>query len=291
MDLRILRYFVTVANEGTISQAARVLHVSQPTLSKQLMELEEELDLTLFMRGNRNITLTQDGLFFLGKAKEILHLVDHTLANLHTSKTLTGQLTIGLNETPNIAYLTSTFKDIQKQNPDTQIHLQGMTTEIAYEKLDQGLLDFVVTVGSMTSDHYQHLQLPVQDTACLVLPKDHPLAKKTSIRGKDLIDQPLIAFGQKSGYQDLANWLGTSLEQLNIVASFNLPTIGIQMVQAGLGLAFNLEGFSLPEDLVSRPLHPLATPHLQLLWKKEQPLSPLAQEFLEQLKRKGMEDR
>lgn len=283
MELRVLRYFVAVANERNITRAAESLHVSQPTLSKQLMDLEDELDLTLFMRGNRTITLTEDGEYFLRKAREILHLVDHTVANLHTRDRLTGELAIGANESPNLAHLSEIFRQIRQDNPETKFHLHGMTTDHAFERLDKGLLDFVIAVGSVTVSKYEHLTLPWQDKACILLPKDHPLAEKKAITGKDLEDYPIIAFGQESGYRDLANWLGTSLDKLNFAGSFNVPSVGIQMTQAALGLAFNLEGFALPDDIVSLPLEPLAQPHLQLFWKKDQTLSPLAQEFLERV--------
>lgn len=283
MELRVLRYFVAVANERNITRAAESLHISQPTLSKQLMDLEDELDLTLFMRGNRTITLTEDGEYFLRKAREILNLVDHTVTNLHTRDRITGELAIGANESPNLAHLSSIFKEIREENPDTKFHLHGMTTDHAFEKLDKGLLDFVIAVGSVNVDKYEHLQLPWQDRACVLLPKDHPLAAKTSITGKDLENYPIIAFGQESGYRDLANWLGTSIDKLTFAGSFNVPSVGVQMTQAGLGIAFNLEGFALPDDIVSRPLEPLAEPHMQLFWKKDQTFSPLAQEFLHRI--------
>lgn len=283
MELRVLRYFVAVANERNITRAAESLHISQPTLSKQLMDLEDELDLTLFMRGNRTITLTEDGEYFLRKAREILNLVDHTVANLHTRDRITGELAIGANESPNLAYLSSIFKEIREENPDTKFHLQGMTTDHAFERLDKGLLDFVITVGLVNTDKYHKLRLPWTDKGSLLMPIEHPLTQKKSITGKDLENYPIIAFGQEDAYRDLANWMGSSIDKINFVGSFNVPSVGIQMTQAGLGLAFTLEGFSLPDNIVSRPLEPLAKPSLQLFWKKDQTFSPLAQEFLDRV--------
>ena len=284
MELRVLRYFVAVANERNITRAAESLHVSQPTLSKQLMDLEDELDLTLFMRGNRTITLTEDGEFFLRKAREILSLVDSTVANLHSREQLSGQLNIGANESPQLKHITDIFHGIHRDHPETQFHLQGMTTDLAFERLDKGLLDFVISVGLVNTDRYDHLRLPWTDRAVLIMPKDHPLADKEYISGKDLEDYSIIAFGQEFAYQDLANWLGTSPDKINFVGSFNVPSIGIQMTQAGLGLAFSLDGFALPDDLVARPLRPTAEPSLRLIWKKDQPMSELAQTFLSDVK-------
>lgn len=280
MELRVLRYFVAVANERNITRAAESLHISQPTLSKQLMDLEDEIDLTLFMRGNRTITLTEDGEYFLQKAREIIALVDNTVANLHTHEQLSGELYIGANETPQLKHLAQIFKTIHQENPDTKLHLEGMITDLAFERLDKGLLDFVVSVGLVNTDKYQQLRLPWTDKATLIMPNNHPLSTNQTITGSDLDAYPLIAFGQEYSYQDLANWMGTSIDRLNFVGSFNVPSVGIQMTQSGLGIAFSLEGFPLPDDLVSRPLEPAAEPSLRLIWKKDQVLSPLAQEFL-----------
>lgn len=283
MELRVLRYFVAVANERNITRAAESLHISQPTLSKQLMDLENELDLTLFMRGNRTITLTEDGEYFLRKAREIIHLVDHTVDNLHSRDQLSGTLTIGANESPQLQHIVQICSGIHKDNPDTKFHLQGMTTDHAFERLDKGLLDFVITVGLVNTDKYHKLRLPWTDKGSLLMPIEHPLTQKKSITGKDLENYPIIAFGQEDAYRDLANWMGSSIDKINFVGSFNVPSVGIQMTQAGLGLAFTLEGFSLPDNIVSRPLEPLAKPSLQLFWKKDQTFSPLAQEFLNRI--------
>lgn len=284
MELRVLRYFVAVANERNITRAAESLHVSQPTLSKQLMDLEDELDLTLFMRGNRTITLTEDGEYFLRKTREILALVDNTVANLHTREQLSGELHIGANESPQLEHLAQIFADIRSENPDTRFHLQGMNTDQSFERLDKGLLDFVVSVGLVNAERYEQLRLPWTDKGMLLMPKDHPLAEKESVMGADLENYPIIAFGQEYSYTDLANWLGTSPDKLNFAGSFNVPSVGIQMTQAGLGLAFCLEGIPLADDLTARPLEPAAEPGLRLIWKKDQPMSSLAEEFLERVR-------
>lgn len=287
MELRILRYFLTVANERNITRAAQSLHVSQPTLSKQLMDLEDELDLTLSMRGNREITLTEDGEYFLQKTREILALVDQTIANIHRREQLSGQLHIGGNESPQLKYLAQLFADIRQENPKIQLRLHGMTTDLAFEQLDKGLLDFVLSVGLVDAAKYEHIKLPWQDKAALILPTDHPLAQKNSITGQDLEGYPIIAFSQEYAYTDLANWMGTSPDKLSIAGTFNVPSIGIHMAQGGLGLAFSLEEMPLPKDLTSRPLEPAATPSLpslRLIWKKDQVLSNLAQEFLQKIK-------
>lgn len=283
MELRVLRYFVAVANERNITRAAQSLHVSQPTLSKQLMDLEDELDLTLFMRGNREITLTEDGEYFLHKTREILSLVDTTVANIHTREQLSGQLHIGANESPQLKHLAHVFTDIQTENPDTQFHLHGMTTDLAFEKLDKGLLDFVVSVGLVNANKYEQIRLPWIDTGGLLMPLEHPLSKKETITEQDLENYPIIAFGQEYSYTDLSNWMGAGLGKIQFVGSFNVPSIGIQMTQAGLGLAFCLKGIPLPDDLTFRPLDPTANPSLRLIWKKDQAMSSLAEEFLERV--------
>ena len=283
MELRVLHYFVTVASAGNITRASQQLLVTQPTLSKQLKELEEELGVTLFVRGNREIRLTEDGDYFLRKAKEILALVDNTVSNLHADEELSGDLYIGGNESPQLTYLVRLFTAIHQEAPNTQLHLQAMTTDLAFEQLDKGLLDFVLSVGLVNTEKYEHLRLPWQDQGMLLIPKEHPLAQKETITGHDLEDYPIIAFGQKDAYADLANWLGTSPDRLQFVGSFSIPSVGIQMVQAGLGLAFCLDGITIPEELTLRPLEPAATPSLRLIWKKDQPLSKLGQAFLDRL--------
>lgn len=284
MELRVLQYFITIAAEGNITKASQILHMSQPTLSKQLRDLEDELGIQLFDRGNRGMTLTPGGEYFLGKVKDIISLLDGTLANLRTQDTLTGELHIGTNESPKLKELTAIFAEIEKDHPDTQLHLHGLRMEDAFEQLDKGLLDFVLSVGLVKTERYEHIRLPWMDQAAIILPKDHPLAQKDTIKASDLEGLPLIVFGQKEAYHDLSNWFGKSIDQLHIVGSFNIPSIGIQMTLSGLGLAFSLSDLPLPEELVSRPLKPLATPALRLIWKKDHTLSDLAQAFLQRIK-------
>lgn len=288
MELRVLRYFLAVAREQSISGAAESLHITQPTLSRQLMELEEELGKRLFIRGSRKITLTEDGILFRKRATEILDLVEKTEAELHApDDIITGDIYIGGGETDAMRLIARIASDLRKKHPGIRYHLYSGNGDNVTERLDKGLLDFGVLIEYGDLKKYNHIHLPVEDTWGLLMPKDCPLAKNDVITPEDLSDVPLITSSQSIG-NDFLSWLGKEIDTLNIVSTYNLIYNASLMVDEGFGYALCLDKLlntSGDSRLCFRPLSPRYEAKLDLVWKKYQVFSKAAEKFLELAKK------
>lgn len=286
MELRVLRYFLAVAREENISRAAEALHTSQPSLSRQLKELEEELGKTLFLRGRRKITLTEDGMFLRKRAEEIVDLADRTARELTSREDLlTGDVYIGAGETEGMRLVARAAGALAQSSPDVHLHIvSGDRADIA-EQMDKGLLDFAVLVGNSDAQKkYEHLLLPQRDTWSVLMRKDHPLAQKSAVRPEDLYQEPLLLSRQAVDGSPLLIWLGRSLSQLNVVSTHNLIYNASLMVAEGLGMALTLDGLintTGESSLCYRPLSPALEVELFLTWKRYQAFSPAAAKFLE----------
>ena len=294
MELRVLRYFLAVAREENISRAAEALHTAQPSLSRQLKELEEELGKTLFLRGRRKITLTEDGMFLRKRAEEIIELVDRTTRELTLSaETLAGDVYIGAGETEGMQLVARVAGTLAHDFPDIHLHIvSGDRTDIV-EQLDKGLIDFAVLVGRPdTQKKYEHLCLPQRDTWSVLLRRDHPLAQKSAVRPEDLYQEPLLLSRQIEDGSPFLTWLGKSLSQLNVVSTHNLIYNASLMVAEGLGAAVTLAGLintTGDSRLCYRPLSPSLEVELFLMWKRYQALSPAAAKFLELMRQETAE--
>lgn len=289
MELRVLRYFLAVAQEESISAAAEYLHLTQPTLSRQLMELEEELGKTLFLRGKRRITLTEDGMLLRKRAGEILELVDKTQSELQGSGgVVAGDISIGAGETDAMRLIVRAAGDLQRQYPNIHVHIiSGDRVDVA-EHLDKGLIDFALLVGEVDMRKYDSLLLPVRDTWVVLMPKDHPLAARESIRPEDLWDQPLTLSRQVRDGSPVLKWMGRSLSQLNVVSTHNLIYNASLMVDEGLSLAVTLDKLintTGDSRLCYRPLEPRLEVELYLVWKKYQVMTKASELFLERLRK------
>ena len=289
MDIRVLQYFLTVAREESISRAAEALHMTQPPLSRQLKELEDELGKQLFIRGSRHITLTAEGQLLRRRAEEMVSLMARTRQEIQTaSDHISGDIYIGSGETDGLHIVASAIRRTQNTYPDIRYHLySGNANDIA-EKLDQGLLDFGLFLGSVNKDKYNYVKLPHADTWGLVLPREHPLAAKNCITPQDLHGLPLICSRQMLEENSLTGWLGSEQQHLNIVATYNLSAYTLAtLANAGAGciLAFDkLLNTSDTTGLCFRPLEPQLKADMYLGWKKYQLFSKAAHAFLEQLK-------
>lgn len=288
MELRVLRYFLAVAQEESISAAAEYLHLTQPTLSRQLMELEEELGKTLFIRGKRRITLTEDGMLLRKRAGEILELVDKTQSELQgTGGAVAGDISIGAGETDAMRLIVRAAGDLQRQYPNIHFHIiSGDRVDVA-EHLDKGLIDFALLVGEVDTRKYDSLLLPVRDTWVVLMPKDHPLAARESICPEDLWDQPLTLSRQVRDGSPVLKWMGRSLSQLNVVSTHNLIYNASLMVDEGLSLAVTLDKLintTGDSRLCYRPLEPRLEVELYLVWKKYQVMTKASELFLERLR-------
>ena len=288
MELRVLRYFLAVAREESITAAAQQLHVTQPTLSRQLMDLEEELGSPLFIRGNRKITLTEEGRFLRKRAQEIIDLTDKTQAEFNSVEDMiTGNVHIGAGETQAIRLLAKAACRLGDEQPHIHYHLFSGNADDVMEKLDKGLLDFGIVIQPVDISKYDSLQLPYQDVWGVLMRRDAPLANKDYIEPADLKDLPLLCSRQSLLKSDLSDWYGSDFEQLNIIIRYNLIYNAALMVEEGLGYAITLDGLintTGDSTLCFKPLAPKLTANLYLIWKKYQVFSKASEKFLAYLK-------
>lgn len=287
MELRVLQYFLAVAREQNISAAAQSLHLTQPTLSRQLKELEEELGKPLMIRGNRKITLTEDGMLLRKRAEEILELVDRTEKEVaHTGSSVSGDIYIGTGETDGVRQIVQVAKQLQKHYPAIRFHIVSGDAVDVCERLDKGLLDFGILLGDMDKTRYHYLELPMKDVWGVLMRRDSPLAAQESISPQDLWDKPLILSRQVDNKSGLYHWLRKDPSQLHTVATYNLIYNASLMVDDGLGYAFTLDKLvnTIGSNLCFRPLNPRLELGMYLVWKKSQLFSKAAELFWDYLR-------
>lgn len=288
MELRVLEYFLAVAREQSISKAAQTLHLTQPTLSRQIRDMEEELGKQLLIRGNRKITLTEDGLLLRKRAMEILSLVNKTEQEIiQDNSTISGDIIIGTGETEGTRFISEIAKKLQKTYPLIHYHLVSGDADDIIDQLDKGLYDFGILMGSDLAKNYESLHLPYKNQNGVIMRKDDPLAKKSNISPSDLENQPLIVSRQQIDTGLLASWAGKSYENYNIVATYNLMYNASIMVEEGFGLALGFDGvIRIPEDsnLCFRRFSPPLEVDMALVWKKYQIFSKAAELFLNEVK-------
>lgn len=284
MDVRVLRYFLTVAREASFSRAADALYMSQPTLSRQIRDLEEELGTTLFVRTNRNVTLTRDGMRLRRRAQEIVELMDRTREEFENlDEDISGDVCIGSGETHAMRALARVAIDVRQEHPGVRYHLFSGNADDVTERLDRGLLDFGVVIDPADLHKYDFLRIPGSDSWGLLMPADHPLAAKESVSPGDLDGVPLLVSRQSMVAGDLARWLGGDFDRLEIAATYNLVFNAAIMVEQGMGCALTLDHLVGSMDvggLCFRPLAPKVESGLNLVWKKYQVFSPAAEAFL-----------
>lgn len=289
MELRVLRYFLAVAREGTIVRAAEFLHVTQPTLSRQLQELEDELGQQLFIRSNRNISLTPEGMFLRKRAEEIVEMVNRTEADFSAmGNFISGKVYIGGGETNAMMLIAEIMRDLRAIYPEIRYHIFSGNAADVIERLDKGILDFGVLIQPVDISKYDYVTLPAKNTWGVVMRKDNPLAEKTALNPDDLIHEPLICSRMSEGQSPVRNpfaaWFGRRFEKLNIAATYNLFYNAALMVEAGIGSALSLDHMFTEEEhrnLCFRPLSPELESGLNIVWKKYQVFSKAAEVFLE----------
>jgi DNA-binding transcriptional LysR family regulator len=288
VELRVLRYFLAVAREESISGAAKSLHVTQPTLSKQLMDFEVELGAKLFIRGNKKITLTEEGMFLRKRAQEIIDLVGKTESEFNKSNEfVSGEVFIGGGETDVMRLIAKAIRKLQADYPDIHFHIFSGNAEDVTERLDKGLLDFGVLVGNVDIKKYDYLRLPATDTWGLLMRKDSLLAAHSSIKPEALKNIPLLCSRQALINNELSGWLGDDFGKLNVVSTYNLIYNAALMVDEGVGYALCLDKLvntTNNSHLCFRPLEPKIEAHLDIVWKKYQVFSKAAEFFLLRLK-------
>lgn len=288
MEIRVLRYFLAVAQEGSVTRAARALHLTHPTLSRQIRELEEELGQTLFSRGGRELSLTREGLLLRQRAEEIVGLAEITEKEFRSlgEKTVSGDLSLGCGESKALSFVTDALKVLQDEHPLIIPHFFSGNGEIIMDRLDKGLLDFAVLMGAENTERYYSLPLPNHDTWGLLMNKDDPMAQKKAITAEDLLDIPLILSSQSLSRDELSGWLGFPMSRLHIAATYTLLFNGSLMVRSGLGYALCFDHIAPSGKDSPFAFRPLTSP-LSLVWKKHQILSAPAEAFLAKIREAG----
>lgn len=282
MDIRVLRYLLAVEREGNITKAAESLNMAQPSLSKQLIDLEAEVGRTLLIRGKRRITLTDEGRFLCRRAKEIISLLERTEAELTSpDEILSGEIRIGGGPSDTVIRAAA---DFCSQHPAVRFHWVTGDAEEILERLDHGLLDIAILIDSGDSLRYENLVLPEVHQFGLIMRKDSPLAEKSAIRPEDVYSLPLIMPRRARLRQSLAAWCGMEEGELNIISTFNVVYSSPHLlVEHGLGYAFSLENQCV-ETLCFCPLEPPIEISFTAVWRRHAPLSRAALRFISLLK-------
>lgn len=288
MEIRVLRYFLTVVREGGINRAAKVLHITQPTLSRQLAQLENEVGVRLFDRGARKITLTNEGILLKRRAEEILALVDKTEKELvEQEELIEGQIIIGGGELGAIEWLAKILKSFHEKYPLVTYDIFTANADIVKEQMEKGLVDIGVLLEPIDIEKFDFIRLKQKERWVVLMRPDDPLAEKEKILASDLENKNLILPRRSNVQNEVANWFGDSYENVNVLFTSNLSTNSAIMVQAGLGYSIVIEGavpFWNQEKITYRPLYPRLNASSVLAWKKQQPFSPVVSKFIEYIK-------
>ena len=292
MEIRVLRYFLAVAREGSITKAANYLHLTQPTLSRQLQDLERKLGQKLLLRSQHSVSLTSEGHILRQRAEEIIDMVDKTEQEFHSIKdVIAGTVYIGSGESHTIKFITDIIKDIQKQYSEIKFDLVSGNAEDLIEKLDKGLLDFAVLIEPINISKFDYMTLPEKDRWGVIMKKDSPLAKLDNIKYDNLKDLALIfskqVQRQNPSDSDFMKWFNGSFDNFNIAATYNLIYNAGLMAESGVGYVVGLDNLLNTmnnSNLTFRPLYPTLESALNIVWKKGQIFSPASKVFLEKLK-------
>lgn len=278
MEIRVLRYFLEVAREGNITKSAAYLHISQPTLSRQLKELEEELGKKLFVRSNYSVKLTEEGMLLRKRAEDILDMVDKTTEEFRALDEINGgDIHIGCAESDGIKYVARAAKNLRKRYPNIRYHIYSSGTDAVNERLDRGLLDFAVIVQEVDLSRYNYLRLPVQDIWGVLMRKDDPLSKGTHPNQRPARLAADLLTSRTA--EEMVKWFGDELEKLSIVATYDLLYNASILTREGLGYAIGFKDLAYTgadSELCVRPLKPALASPMYLIWKKYQVFTPVA---------------
>lgn len=288
MELRHLQYFLAIANEGSFLGAAKHLHLTQPTLSRQIKELEDELGKPLFIRGSRHVTLTKHGVYFKVRVEEILSLLNKTTHELiDQDGELSGEIYIGAGETAGFSIIANVIKKLQEKHPKIKVNVYSGDYDDILDRLEKGLIDFGLLISNAQLEKYQHITLPYQDMGGLLIRKDDPLSHKEFITRQEIAHLPLLISRQPSSVEMIQNWAQLETKDLNIIGTYNLIYNASVLVKEKVGYSFalaNLVDVSDTSELCFRPFNPTLSANLFLIWKDYIPFSKVAQAFLTELK-------
>lgn len=285
MELRVLKYFLAVAREENITKAAALLHLTQPTLSRQLMQLEEELGVQLFRRSRYHIELTEEGMLLRRRAQELVDLAEKTTREFTMRETeLMGEIAIGAGETRSMSFLSRAMVSFRERYPKVTFRIFSANADDVKERLDTGLLDMGLLTEPVDVGRYAFCRMKERDRWGVLVRLDSPLAGLDSVTPDDLEQVPLIISGRERVQRELANWFGDRWERLQIAASFNLILNAANMVRYGVGTALSFDlNFSF-DDIRFIPLSPTMDTGTVLVWKKDLVLTPVVEAFHQHIK-------
>lgn len=288
MEIRVLKYFLAVARERNISNAAEILHITQPTLSRQLIQLEEELNTKLFIRGKKSITLTNEGMLLRRRAQEIIELADITKKEINgADEMICGEVFIGSAEINSFHKIAALMKKFNEKYPDVKYNLFSGNADDIKEKIDKGLIDIGVLTEPVDIEKYDFVRITNKETWGVLMPKDCSLAEKQYVEAEDLRNIPIINTKRTMVQNEIANWFGDIYNELNIIATYNLIYNAAVMVSEGLGYAISIEKLadvSENSSICFKPLYPELKTGVVIVWKKHQVFSAPATKFIEEIK-------
>lgn len=294
MDIKSLKYFLTSAREGSITKAANILNLTQPNLSRQINNLEKEIGKKLFVRSNYSIKLTPDGVLLKKRAEEIIDLMEKTKMEFKSSEdVIAGDIYIGSGETYYIKIIADIIKELRDLYPNIIYHIHSGVYSDITEKLDRGLSDFGLLIGSFDEAKYDYIEMPYKELYGLLMKKDSHLSKKKYITKEDLLNIPIICpkrfFNNKSKSNKFYEWIGEDIDKLNIVLTYNLIYNAAIMVEEGIGYVITMDKLinTVSEsDLCFIPLKPKLYVTSSIIWKKNQVFSKASKIFLDKVKEK-----
>ena len=287
MEIRMMKYFLMVAREENMTRAAEILHVTQPTLSRQIMQLEEELNCKLFRRSNHNIYLTQEGMLLKKRVQDIVELEENIRQEFSGKREeIAGNIRIGSGETKGFGEIIEVMKNFQKKYSKILYTVYTANADDIKEKLDRGLVDFGVLTEPVDIAKYNFIRLKEKETWGILVRRDWKMAQKEYVRVEDIGLLPLIVVGRELVRKELSGWLGDNYEQLHIVATYNLINNAIVMARAGIGAVICMDGpDNTEEDMKFIPFVPKIETGSVLVWKRNQMLSGSAYQFLKYYKK------
>ena len=288
VETRLLHYFLTVARERNITNAAKALHITQPTLSRQMALLEEEIGAKLFIRDSRPLSLTDEGLLLRRRAEEILELLEKTEAEISArEEQVEGTISIGCGELASVRLLTELIAEFARQHPQVVFDVYTANADQIKRRMDDGLTDVGLLLEPVDMEGYEYIRMPVKERWAAVMPSGVPLAKRVYVTARDLAEIPVIMPSRRKVHDEVASWFGSYYEKLQVAGFSNLSTNAAMMVRAGLGYALVVEGalpFLEQAEVSTVPLHPELTATSVLAWKRGQPFPTAACRFLTHIK-------
>ncbi len=281
MELRVLRYFLMVAREENITRAAEKLHITQPTLSRQLMQLEEELGAALFHRSSHRIVLTEDGMLLKRRAQELLELAEKTQREFQGREELAGEIAIGCGETCNMAHLADRMMSFREKHPLVQFRIRTATADDVKERIERGILDMGLLLEPVETSQYDSIRMPREECWGALVRADSPLAEREGISPKELLCWPLLLPWRESVHSQVMGWFGEDYTKIQVAARFDFTFNAAIMVKHRMGVALcHDKGTAFFPSLRMVPLSPKLENGALLVWKRGIPRSRAVEQFI-----------